>query len=320
MHLCRDVRERMNFAKFITGAVVAALAAGCGGSTTTVTEIAGPTAARCQTSIASTPATVPHAGSQITISIVAERECTWTATSEASWAQVAPASGQGQSPLAVTVVANPNASTRSGVIAINDTRLSLTQEAAPCRFQLGSSRSQLSHTGGRNSVSLSAPSGCAWRASSSQGWARVTPDSGSGAATLDIEATPNTGAERTATISIADQTLLLVQEAPPTPPGAGGGSGGGGGGGGGGEGGGGAGGGGGSEEPRIELSGRALLVQGSCPSISFILDLHRVFTNGDTRFRSECRSIRTGTDVRVDGRVQSDGRVRATEVRVRDND
>jgi hypothetical protein len=63
-----------------------------------------------------------------------------------------------------------------------------------------------------------------------------------------------------------------------------------------------------------------LLVEGSCPSIGFLLELRRVFTNGETRFRGDCRSIRTGTDVRVEGRVQSDGRVRATDVRVRNDD
>lgn len=385
MHLCRNVRVRMNFARFTTVAALVALS-GCGGNTTTISEVAGPTGVRCQTSIAPAPPTVPHAGSQLTLTVVAERECSWTATSEATWAQVAPASGQGQTSLAVTVGANPDASVRSGVIAVNDARLSLTQEAAPCRFQLGSSRSQISHTGGRNSLSISAPNGCAWRASSSEVWARVIPDSGSGNATVDIEATANTGGERTATISIADQSLLLVQGAAAScavtldpsdrtfgatggdgsvrvsAPGgcpwsatanaswielssssstgpdtlryrvtantgtssrvgtitiggathtirqdAAGSSGGGGGGGGG-------------EEPRIDLSGLALLVQGSCPSISFIVDLRRVFTNGDTKFRPDCQSIRTGTDVRVEGRVQSDGRVRATEVRVRGND
>ena len=387
MHLCRDVRVLMNFGKFIVVAALAALAGGCGGSTTTTSEIAGPTAVRCQASIAPPPSTVPHAGSQLTLTVVAERECTWTATSEAAWAQVAPASGQGQATLAVTVAANPDVSARSGVIAVNNARLSLTQEPAPCRYQLGSSRAQMSHTAGRTSVSVSAPNGCTWRASSSEGWARATPDNGSGSATVDIEATTNNGGERTATISIADQTLVVVQEGPPTCTvaldpndrtfGAAGGDGsvrvsvpGGctwtaaasaswielsssGGTGtemlryrvtantssssrtgtitiGGrthtvrqdaaGVGGTGGGGGGGGEEPRIDLSGPAVLVLGSCPSINFILDGRRVFTNSDTKFRGECRSIGTGTPVRVEGRVQSDGRVRATDVRVREND
>jgi hypothetical protein len=382
MHLCSDVFIRMNFARFIVVASIAVLTARCGGSTTTISQVTAPDAVRCQTSVASPPSTVPHAGSQVTLTVVAERECSWTATSEATWAKVAPAAGQGQATVSVTVSANPDASVRSGAIAINETRLSLTQEAAPCRFQLGSSQSQMSHTGGRTSVNISAPNGCAWRASSSDTWARLLSDSGTGSGTVEIDVSANSGAERTATISIADQSMVLVQaarasnlpgcttgldpndrtfgptggdgsvrvaapsgcswsaaasaswielsgssgtgtdtvryrvtantstslrtgtividgrthtvrqDAPAT------------------------GGGGGGEEQKIDLSGRALLVEGSCPSISFVVDLRRVFTNGDTKFHGDCKDIRNGTDVKVEGRVQTDGRVRATEVRV----
>ena len=404
MHPCWNVPERMNLRTLTAAAMITALTAACGGSTTSISEIAAPDAVRCQTSVATTPSTVPHSGSRVTLSVVADRECSWTARSEASWAQVTPSSGQGQASVAVTVAANPDPSARSAAIVVNDSRLSLSQEAAPCRFQLGSSRNQMSYEGGRTTVTLSTANACTWRASSNAAWARVATDSGTGSGTVEIEVAANAGGERTANISIADQTLLVVQASrpaeappagpgtPPTPPtpgctitldssersfGAAGGEGsfrvvapagcpwsasanpsswidvsgssgtgtdtiryrvaantstaartgtitvagrthtirqegavvsGGGGGGGG-------------EEQRIELSGRAFLVEGSCPSIAFNLEFRRVFTNGDTRFRGgDCRNIRTGTEVRVEGRVQSDGRIRATEVRIQDDD
>ena len=407
MHLCWNVPERMNLRTLTTAAMIAALAAACGGSTTSISEIAAPDAVRCQTSVATTPSTVPHSGSRVTLNVVADRECSWTARSEASWAQVTPSSGQGQGSLAVTVAANPDPSARSAAIVVNDSRLSLSQEAAPCRFQLGSSRNQLSHDGGRTAVSVTTSNGCAWRAASNAAWARVLTDSGVGSGTVEIEGSANPGGERTATISIADQSMVVVQDArpteapppsvgaPPAPPpnpsctitldssersfGAAGGSGairvtappncgwratasaswvelsgasgtgtdtvgyrvaantttaartatvtigtrthtvrqdalavvGGGAGGGGG----------GGEEQRVELSGRVLFFEGSCPSIGFVLEGRRVFTNGDTRFRGgDCKNIGWGTEVRVEGRLQSDGRVRATEVRVRDDD
>ena len=393
----------MTFGTFIAAAITATLAAACGGSTATVAEITAPDVIRCQTSISTNPPAFPHGGSQVTLTVVAGRECAWTINSESPWVRVSPTTGQGEAPVTLTVSSNPDASVRTGSVLINNTRLSLTQEAAPCRFQLGSSQGLMSHDGGRTTVSVSTANGCAWRATSSaQAWLRVLTDSGTGSGTVEIEASANPGGERSATITIADQAFTLVQESrastpqpppplpPPPPPAPGcsvsldsaersfGASGGEGSirvtapgtcawsasasapwielAGSGGSGndtvrytvaantstsartgtitiggrthtvrqdaaptGGGGGGGGGGEE-RIELEGRALLVDGSCPNISFLLGLRRIFTNGDTNFRGGCGSIRNGTEVRVEGRVQSDGRVRATSIRVRDDD
>jgi hypothetical protein len=339
MHLCWSVPIRMKLGA-AAAITVAAFMAACGGTTTTtVSEVAaGPDAVRCLTSVAP-PGTIPHSGSRVNLTVVAARECSWNARSESDWVGVEPATGQGQGTIVVNVATNPAASTRSGTIVVNDTRLSVTQEPAPCTFRLGSPSAQISFDGGRASVSVTTPGGCAWRASSNaQAWARVLTDSGTGSGTVEIEVAPNTGSERSTTIAIADQSFTLLQtarppELPPSagppPAGGGGGSGSGGGGsggqggggsggGGGGNGGGGGGGGGGGNEPRIDLSGAALFVEGSCPSIGFLLEFRRVFTTGDTKFRSgSCSDIRFGTSVEVEGRVQSDGRVRATDIRIR---
>ena len=391
--------------------VASVLATACGGSTTTLTEVsAAPDAVRCQTSFSAGPSSVPADGSRISVNVIAGRECSWTARSDASWAQVSPASGQGEAPITVTVSANPEARARSGAVVVNEARLSLTQEAAPCRYELSTTQLRMSQDGGRTSVRVSTPGGCAWRATSNApGWARVATDSGTGAGTVEIDVSSNPGPARSTTISIQGTTLTLSQEARttptptpdpdpgpnpspnPTPPpgptcsydidpsdrsfGASGGDGtvrvstanqcswnatageawidlsgsngtgndtiryrvaanpstsprtgtisvrgrthtvrqegapsGGGGGGGG------------SGEERIEISGRAFLVDGSCPNLSFLVNFRRVFTTGDTRFRGGCDNLRSGAEVSVEGRVQSDGRIRATEVRVRDDD
>jgi hypothetical protein len=54
--------------------------------------------------------------------------------------------------------------------------------------------------------------------------------------------------------------------------------------------------------------------------VGFVVEFRRVFTNGDTKFRGNCRNLRSGVEVDVEGRLQSDGRIRATEVRVRGGD
>lgn len=392
MHRWGDVSVRMTFSK-IAVAATAALAAACGGSTTTTTisEVTGPSAVRCQTSV-NTPATVPYAGSSVTLNVVAPRECSWTVTNETSWVHVAPASGQGEASVTATVEENGDARSRTGTLVINDTRVSVTQEAAPCRYQLGSSEARMSPEGGRTETRISTAGGCTWSATSSASWARVLTASGSGTATVEVEVGENSGAERTATVAIAGQQFTIVQAArlsspppppPPPPPAcssatldssersfaAAGGNG--------------------SvrviappacswtatadspwislngssgtgpgtvnygvaantttssrtgvisiagrthtvrqdaaapsnEERPIEVSGHAILVDGSCPNLSFMVEVRRIFTTADTRFRGgSCRDVRTGVEVRVEGRVQSDGRIRATEVRVRDDD
>lgn len=377
----------------------AVLAAACGGSTT-VTEVTGPDAVRCQTSVSGAPASVPSAGNRVTLTVSAARECAWTATSEASWVQVSPANGQGESPITLAVAANPEGRSRTGAVVINGTRLSVAQEAAPCRYEVSPTSVRLSHDAGRGTFRVSATAACEWQASTNDGWVRILNSSGSSNGTVEVEVGPNTArAPRVATLSIAGQTVTLTQdsESTPTPPpgppnpnpspnctasidsadrsfNASGGSG--------------------SfrvnappgcrwtassnanwvditsgasatgsetvgyrvaantttsartaaitasgqthvirqegEPPtppppdnggqKVEVSGRAFFVGGSCPNLTFVVDLQRVFTTDDTNFKGNCRNLRERTRVSVDGRRQSDGRVRATKVEIGDDD
>ena len=399
------VRPRLTSA-FVSAACVATLAAACGGSTT-VTEITGPTgtAARCQTAVSASSGTLPAGGGTVTATVSAGRECTWSASSEVEWVRVAPASGQGQGTLEVTADANPAGQPRSAAVVVNEQRLSLSQDPAPCRYELGSAP-RMSHTGGRATMPMSATDGCGWDASSSAEWARVLSGSGTGAGTVQLEIAPNPGSTRTATITAAGETRSITQEGrsstpapgpptpdPPPPPscavtidrdersfGSAGGNGsvrvnaaagcswnaaadaswlelsrssGTG-----------------SEDLRytvaantrtdsrtgiitiagrthtvrqdgapapppgdddddddddddggkIEVSGRAWFVAGSCPSVAFSVDWRRVFTDGSTKFKGgKCGDIRNGVEVEVEGRLV-DGRVRASEVHIRDDD
>jgi hypothetical protein len=384
---------------------IALLAVACGGSTTTTSELAtAPDPVRCQTSVANQPATVPYAGSNVTLTVVAGRECSWTANSGATWARISPAAGQGEMPVTVTVSANADAQSRTTSLVFNDARVNLTQDPAPCRYNLGSSESRMSSEAGRTAVQLSTPAACAWRVTGGTEWVRAVNASGTGDASIQFEASSNTGPARTATFTIADQSFRIIQEdrrapapgpapgpspgpapacsiaidpgsrsfpasggegsvrvtaapgcawsatashswvdisgssgtgndtiryrvsantstsarsasisvggrthniqqeAAPAPPPSGGGD---------------------DDddddkEERVNLNGIALFVDGSCPSVSFFVGLRRVFTNGDTRWRGDrCSGLRNGVGVRVEGRQQSDGLVRATEVDVR---
>jgi len=64
------------------------------------------------------------------------------------------------------------------------------------------------------------------------------------------------------------------------------------------------------------LSGKAGVVSGTCPSITFELKGHTVYTTPVTSFeRTSCDRIDKGTDVEITGVVMPDNRVQANEVK-----
>ena len=208
------MRSRLNHSG-ISAIFLALLAAACGG--TTVTELAGPDVVRCQASFANPPSQLPAGGGRTEVTVVSARECSWSASSEASWIQISPRSGQGEAPVTLTVAANQQPSTRSGAVIVNNERLTVSQEAAPCRYQLSASSASVGGEGGQTSVRVSAMSGCRWSASSNQPWARVETTSGDGEVTIGISVDRNPGGPRTAQLSIAGQTFTVAQAAVPPP-------------------------------------------------------------------------------------------------------
>jgi hypothetical protein len=58
--------------------------------------------------------------------------------------QVSPNAGQGEASVSVVVAENPAAIDRSGFLVVNGSRVAVSQIAAACRFELGSSSSRVS--------------------------------------------------------------------------------------------------------------------------------------------------------------------------------
>jgi hypothetical protein len=102
--------------------------AGCGG--TEVSQLAGPEGVRCLTEITGVPTSVPATASQATGVVATERECSWNATSSASWLTVSPAMGQGETTLTLSIAANATSSARSATLIVNDAHVTLSQAAA----------------------------------------------------------------------------------------------------------------------------------------------------------------------------------------------
>ena len=86
-----------------------------------------------------------------------------------------------------------------------------------CTYGISSESNDFSDTGGTGSIDVTSQSShCPWSASPSEDWVAITSDSsGGGDGTVTYSVSANTGAARTATITIADQVHTVNQEAGP---------------------------------------------------------------------------------------------------------
>jgi hypothetical protein len=150
----------------------------CGG--TSVTELTGPDAIRCQLALDASSATVPAAGAQLTVGISVERDCTWNAQSNASWVRVSPAAGQGGAAVNVAVDANTSTSSRTAAVLVNAHQFQVTQNGAspppppPCTFTLSPMSREIDEDGGVRSFRVTTGPACAWTASTTVPWIAVT--------------------------------------------------------------------------------------------------------------------------------------------------
>ena len=221
---CRVPRSQFSISSRFIALALAALAAAC--SDSTVTQITGPgPTVRCQPALSGLPPALQSSAAKLPATVSANRECQWTLQSEAAWVQVTPNAGQGDGSITVAVAENPAAVTRTAALVLNGNRVSLSQEAAPCRFELGSSSSRVSAEGGPLGVSVSALSGCRWSATTEVPWIRVLSSAITGSGVAELIADRNTAGERSGAVTIAGLRYEVQQSAaapapgpPPSPP------------------------------------------------------------------------------------------------------
>ena len=175
----------------------------------------GPTPVKCQVSLQTTSNAIDPNGGTGTVSVTAQPECTWTASSEVNWVTgLNPSSGQGSGQIGFQALPNPLPGPRQADIVVNNGRVSVRQEAALCRFDVAPLSHTLASTGGTVAVNVTTSSGCAWTANSEAGWIGVTGGvSGNSSGTVTFSVNANLTAERTGSLVIAGQTVTVRQQA-----------------------------------------------------------------------------------------------------------
>src|SRR5262245_38433215 len=161
---------------------------------------------------------VPAAGAAGTITVTTTRDCTWAASTSASWVVITSGTnGQGSGALAYRVAANGDAAPRRTTVDVNSTKVDIVQEAAQCRFTVSPSAVTVGAGGGGASAAA-----CARNAATNAGWIHSETPSGAGNGTVKLTVDPNGAAGRSAGVVIANQTVTVTQgeagsPAPPAP-------------------------------------------------------------------------------------------------------
>jgi len=165
----------------------------------------------CTFVISPESAEVSASGGGGIIHITTDDGCPWTASSQAEWLTVAPASGSGDGVAGFTAAANPGPS-RSGQLTIAGITFVVTQAGSNCTYSLSPTSQIFSSAGGNGVFTVQTEVGCAWTTSTSQNWITVT-DQGSGTGNVVFGVAANESVEeRVGSIAVADQSFSVVQD------------------------------------------------------------------------------------------------------------
>lgn len=180
-----------------------------GTATLTVTQAGAP----CAVSINPTSRSVTAQGGNVNVAVSTASGCPWGATSHALFITItAGASGSGNGTVTLSVAQNTGGA-RTGTATIGGQTFTVNQ-ACPALIS-PTSRDVGAGVYTEQTVVVTTISGCTWTATSHASWLTITSGAGgtgSGHVTYGIAA--NSGAARSGTLTIADQTLTVRQAGP----------------------------------------------------------------------------------------------------------
>lgn len=172
--------------------------------------------------LSATTATASSAGGSGSLTVSPYGDgCAWTASSNAGWISItAGASGNGAGTVGYSVAANTSTSARSGTITVAGQTFTVTQSGVSCTYSRTPSTSTFATSGGNGSVDVTASSSaCAWSITNPADWIQISGGTDrTGSATVNFSVAANAaGAPRTASLTLAGQSFLVLQSsaAPP---------------------------------------------------------------------------------------------------------
>jgi uncharacterized repeat protein (TIGR03803 family) len=183
----------------------------------------GQISTNCTLSINPTNAVFDAVGGSDSVSVTAPNGCDWSATSNDSFITIiSDSSGSGNGPVHYTVAANTSTNEQVGTMTIAGQTFTVTESgttssSGSCAFTLSPLSIDIVAKGGNKTISVKSKNKeCSWTAfSGDPSFIFITKGSSgtnNGAAVLAVATNPEAVA-RTGTVSIAEQTVTVVQQA-----------------------------------------------------------------------------------------------------------
>src|ERR1035437_4513209 len=175
-----------------------------------------PTGPPCTYSVLPTTLQAASSGGSLAVNIQTTASCTWAVSSLPSWITVSGASS-GAGAATVTLVVAPNSGAAlSATILIAGVSVTITQAAAasPCTYAIPPGGQAFAAAGGTGTMNITAGTGCPWTAASTASWITITGvGTGSGNGSVGFQAAPNTGADRSGSITVAGLSFTVEEAA-----------------------------------------------------------------------------------------------------------
>jgi len=175
--------------------------------------------AACRYDVAPATQVVSVTGGEGVVTVATASDCAWTASADDVWISLTPPiTGSGNGTVRFTVAPN-SGSQRNGSISIGGQRSTVVQNgAAACNSSISPTIQNVAATGGGGTVMVSAQPQCPWTASSNVPWITVTSGAtGTGNGSVGFTVVANTGATRTGTLTIAGNTMTVMQAGATSP-------------------------------------------------------------------------------------------------------
>jgi len=137
-----------------------------------------------------------------------------------------------------------------------------------CSFTITPEVEQFSTEGGAGTIQVTTQSECAWTASTTESWIRLSESTGKGPGQSRYTVETNDAGARTGTITIGGRTVRVEQ---------------------------------GGAGKHVSLNGTASSPSGSCPVLTFVVKGRTVLTDEQTQFKNGCDAVRAGVKVHIDG-------------------
>ena len=180
-------------------------------------------AAPCRFDLSATEQSFPAGGGSGGIAVTTASGCAWSAQVDATWVVLTSGTtANGPGTVNFTIASNPGTAMRTATIAVASQTVKITQQGnvlstppSPCTISVTPKDLFFPASGtDSSSVSVSAVSSCNWSATTNASWISLTaPTSGTGNGRVTFSVAANSGAGRSGSIRIGDQTVAVGQAA-----------------------------------------------------------------------------------------------------------